>query len=224
MNSPKLSAVVFDLDGLMFNTELLYPQVGYELCRRRGKKFTDELLHQMMGRPGNISLQIMIDYHEFHDDTVDGLQEESIEIFLPLLDTQLEPMPGCLKLLDALESAEIPKAVATSSAKRFVTDILSRFDLIPRFSFILSAEDVTHGKPDPEIYQTAAHRLGREPGEIMVLEDSENGCRAAVRAGAFTIAVPGDHSAAHDFAGAAFEAESLRDPRIYEALGLACPS
>lgn len=221
---PDLSAVVFDLDGLMFNTELLYPQVGRELCRRRGKRFTDELLHQMMGRPGNVSLQIMIDYHQLHGDTVDTLTSESIDIFLPLLDSHLAPMPGCLELLDSLEAAEIPKGVATSSSPRFVTDILSRFDLGSRFEFILSAEDVVHGKPDPEIYRTAAARLNRDPQEMMVLEDSENGCRAAVRSGAFTVAVPGDHSSKHDFSGAAFEAASLLDARIYQALQLTPPA
>ena len=80
---------------------------------------------------------------------------------------------------------------------------------------------MTDGKPHPEIYLTAARRFDIEPARMMVLEDSQNGCRAAIASGAFAVAVPGDHSRAHDFTGAQFVAESLADRRIYEALGLA---
>jgi beta-phosphoglucomutase-like phosphatase (HAD superfamily) len=83
-----------------------------------------------------------------------------------------------------------------------------------RFGFVLTSADVTHGKPHPEIYESAAERLGVAPAEMLVLEDSENGCRAAVAAGAVVVAVPGSHSRRHDFTGARLVAESLADPRI----------
>jgi HAD superfamily hydrolase (TIGR01509 family) len=214
------SAVVFDLDGLMFNTEDLYQDVGSELLRRRGHVFTPGLLDKMMGRPGAIALQFMIDEHALTD-TVPQLQAECDDIFFTILSARLAPMPGLLALLDALESANIPKAIATSSRRSFLAQVLQPFALQPRFVFTLTAEDVTHGKPDPEIYLTAASRLDRHPGEVLVLEDSQNGCRAAVAAGAFAVAVPGGHSLRHDFSGAQFIAESLADRRIYDALGIA---
>jgi beta-phosphoglucomutase-like phosphatase (HAD superfamily) len=99
--------------------------------------------------------------------------------------------------------------------------VLGRFDLVPRFAEILTAENVTEGKPHPEVYQKAAAALGLVPARILVLEDSENGCRAAVEAGAYAVAVPGDHSRGHDFSGAALVADSLADERIYRALGIA---
>ncbi|MGC3968574.1 MAG: HAD-IA family hydrolase [Pirellulales bacterium] len=108
--------------------------------------------------------------------------------------------------------------MATSSRRSFVVDVLRRFELQPRFQFILSAEDVVDGKPHPEIYQTAAARFGIRPQEMLVLEDSQNGCRAAVSAGAIAVAVPGGHSLRHDFSGAAHVAASLADARIYELL------
>ena len=74
-----LQAVVFDLDGLMFNTEGLYQQVGTEILRRRGKEFTAELIDQMMGRQAPKALQLMIDWHKL-DDTVDEIAAESMEI------------------------------------------------------------------------------------------------------------------------------------------------
>ena len=77
-----------------------------------------------------------------------------------------------------------------------------------------------HGKPHPEIYHKAAQNFGSSPAQMMVLEDSENGCRAAVAAKAFAVAVPGRHSMHHDFTGATFVADGLADARIYEVLGL----
>ncbi len=211
--------VVFDLDGLIFNTEELYEQVGAEVLRRRGRQFNEELLHRMMGRPGAVALQMMIDHHDLPE-TVEQLAAESMEIFQAVLETQLATMPGVLELVAALEAADLPKGVATSSSRAFAHDVLGRFNLLDRFAFVLAAEDIREGKPHPEIYQAAGERLGLPTGRIMVLEDSQNGCRAAVAAGAYTVAAPAGLSRSHDFAGAALVADTLCDRRIYEALGL----
>src|SRR5437899_2024728 len=216
---PPPRAVVFDLDGLMFNTEELYQEVGTELLRRRGYVFTQELLDRMMGRPSHVALQMMIDTHTLKA-TVEELLVETDEIFPEILRTRLAPMPGLVELLDALEQKAIPKGIATSSRRSFVERVLGIFGYQPRFSPILTSEDITHGKPHPEIYLKAAERLGVASGEMMILEDSENGCRAAVAAGAVTVAVPGAHSRNHNFGGATLVADSLRDKRIYELLSL----
>ncbi len=218
--SRRLRAVVFDLDGLMFNTEELYQYVGGELLRRRGRTFEQDLLDRMMGRPPRVSLQLMIDWHKLAD-TPSQLAQESEEIFATILDTRLECMPGLVDLLDALEQYDIPKAIATSSGRSFVSNVLARFSFEPRFEFILTAEDVLEGKPHPEIYLKAAARFGVPTDQVLVLEDSENGCKAAVAAGTFAVAVPGGHSCRHDFTGATLKVDTLGDPRIYEALGIA---
>ena len=213
----RIRGVAFDLDGLLVNTEELYQHVGTELLARRGRLFDADLLDQMMGRPQQVSLQIMIDWHGLSD-TIEGLAREAHEIFAGLLDTRLEPMPGAVSLVDMLLARGIPRGVATSSGPEFAHDVLGRVGLRERFGFILTAADVAHGKPHPEIYETAAQRLGVATGEMLVLEDSANGCRAAVAAGAVVIAVPGGHSRRHDFAGARLIADSLADPRIHDML------
>jgi HAD superfamily hydrolase (TIGR01509 family) len=218
-----LRAVVFDLDGLMFNTEELYQYVGSEVLRRRGKTFEPELLDRMMGRQPQVALQIMIDWHGLAA-TPAELAAESEAVFTTILDARLECMPGLVELLDALEQHRIPKAIATSSPRLFVTNVLGRFEFEPRFEFILAAEDVVEGKPHPEVYLKAANRFGISPPQMLVLEDSENGCKAAVAAGAFAVAVPGGHSCRHDFTGVTMQVDSLGDPRIYEALGIPPPS
>ena len=218
-SQPPIRAVAFDLDGLMFNTETLYEEVGSELLRRQGKEMTRELLDQMMGRPSRVALQIMIDWHQL-DMTIQQLQDDTDQIFERLLEQRLAPMPGLLRLLESLEAAGIPKAIGTSSRRVFVERVLTRMDMSDRFQFLLTAEDVVQGKPHPEIYLSAAQRFSLPSDQMMVLEDSEIGCRAAVASGAFAVAVPGNHSRQHNFDGAALVADSLADFRIYQAVGL----
>jgi pseudouridine-5'-monophosphatase len=216
----RVRAVCFDLDGLIFNTEELYPRVMQELLRRRNKPFTWDLIDKMMGRPGRVSLQIMIDHHQL-DDVVDDLYAESDDIFCAIWERELALMPGLLELLAALEQHGIPKGIATSSRAHIVQRQLPRFDLGPRFQFVLTSEDVTHGKPDPEIYLKAASRFGISPSEMMVLEDSQNGAQAAVAAGAIAVGVPGSHNRSrHTFEGCELVANTLADPRIYQLLGI----
>jgi len=217
MTSP--AAVVFDMDGLMFNTEDLYWEVGTELLARRGHEFTEDLNDAVMGRPPQACFEEMIRRHALTD-TWRQLLVESEEIFRSLLDDHLAPMPGLMELLDALEAARIVKAICTGSTRPLMVAVLSPFQMEPRFQFTLTAEDITDGKPNPEIYQKAAERLGIEPRQMLVLEDSRNGCLSAARAGAYVVAVPTRHSRGQDFSVASLVIDSLADPRLYEAIGL----
>jgi HAD superfamily hydrolase (TIGR01509 family) len=212
-------AITFDMDGLMFNTEDVYTLAGTELLARRGYAFTPQLKDAMMGLPPRAAFEAMIDYHCLKEPW-HMLAAESDEIFLGLLSERLATMPGLPELLAALEKAGIPKAIATSSGRRLTEACLAPFQLAPRFCFILTSEDITRGKPDPEIYLLAARRFGVPPAKMLVLEDSQNGCRAASAAGAFTVAVPGDHSRNQDFSMANLVLKSLADRNLYEVLGV----
>ncbi len=217
MTQTTIRAVVFDMDGLMFNTEQVFNQSGTELLRRRGKTPPLELFHSMMGRRAHEAFQVMIDIMELTE-SIDELKVESEEIFDSMLDEVLAPMPGLINLLSVIESRNIPKSVATSSERPYLTNILGRFELQERFHHTLTAEDVTHGKPHPEIYLKAAQQLGVAPEEMLVLEDSENGTRAAAAAGAHIISVPHEMSSHHDFSTARAVASSLDDPVIHDLL------
>jgi HAD superfamily hydrolase (TIGR01509 family) len=219
-----IRAVVFDFDGLMVNTEEVFQLSGTELLRRRGKEPTPAIFHGMMGRRSHEALAYLIEVMRL-DDTVEQLQAESMEIFFAVLDDILQPMPGLFELLAAIERRGLPKAVATSSERAYLQNLLGRVDLLDRFDVLLTAEDVTHGKPHPEIYLTAAERLGVAPHEMLVLEDSEMGTRAAAAAGAHIISVPHQHSAHFSFADAKGIATSLIDPIILQLVeGAPIPS
>jgi HAD superfamily hydrolase (TIGR01509 family) len=212
-------AVVFDLDGLIANTEDLYELAGDEILARRGKPHDAVLREAMMGRPVVDSFRVMIEYHSLTD-SLDDLVSEGRQIMQRLVATSLAAMPGLYDLLNDLAAADIAAAVATSGIRAYAADVLSRLGIADRFQFVLSAEDIRRGKPDPEVYLLAASRLAILPPRMMVLEDSANGCRAAVAAGAFTVAVPNRHTRHHDFTGARMIANTLADPRIRQMLAL----
>jgi len=215
--SPALQAVVFDLDGLLVNSEDLYEEAGETVLSRRGKTYDAALREQMMGRPVVDAIQLMIDCHALPD-PLEDLMCECREVLETLMATRLAPMPGVEALLSDLQRAQVPIAVATSGTGEYAHAVLSQLNLHDRFRFILTADDIRRGKPDPEVYLLAARRLGIPPPQMIVLEDSANGCRAAVAAGAFTIAVPNRHTRDHEFVGARFIADTLADPRIRQAL------
>ena len=96
--------------------------------------------------------------------------------------------------------------------------MLDEFGLLPRFQFALTAEDVIHGKPHPEIYQQAIQKLNVRPSQTLVLEDSETGTKAAAAAGAFTVSVPNPHTAAGDFSMASRIVTSLHDDQLLNLL------
>ena len=214
---PEIRAVVFDLDGLMFNTEEVFNRSGTELLRRRGKTPHPELFLNMMGRRANEAFQVMIDMMALSE-SIDELKVESEAIFDGMLDEILAPMPGLFELLDWIDKRSLPRAVATSSHRDYLVNILGRYGLVERFQHTLTAEDVTMGKPHPEIYLKAAERLEIDPVQMLVFEDSENGTKAAAAAGAYIVSVPHEMSRHHDFSCAKYVANGLNDPYIIELL------
>jgi len=219
----EINAVVFDMDGTILNTEMLYPQVSTEILRRRGLSLTQDLTDAMMGRPAPKAFQVMIDWHDLAD-SIETLYQESEEIFADILETSLGLMPGFTELFKSILEAKYPVAVCTSARQETAIDLLGRFNITSELQFVIGGDQVEHGKPHPEIYLTAAKRLQMSPGEIVVFEDSQTGCKAAVDAGTHTIAVPGDHSRRHAFDGAQLVAETLHDPRIYQRLDIPLPT
>jgi HAD superfamily hydrolase (TIGR01509 family) len=213
----EILAVAFDLDGLMFNTEMIYDQVGETILERRGKSLDPAVVARMMGRQSQVALQIMIDSYGLAD-TVAELEREAEELFLGMIREDAAPMPGLFELLDQLEVLEIPKAITTSSRVEMVQPLLEMAGIQDRFRFRLTAEDVTRSKPEPEIYLKAAEQFSVPTGNMLVLEDSMVGCQAAVAAGAVTVAVPSKHVDQHDFSGTRAVVSDLTSRVIYDLI------
>ena len=208
-----IRAVCFDLDGLMFNTEHVFYESAEVLLQRRGLAMSRGAMDAMLGRRPLESFQALIDYLKLTEGPAELLSESRV-VFHELLATKLQPMPGLFELLDLIEQVGLPKGVATSSPRDYLEDIFGRFDLLPRFSVALTAESVTHGKPNPEIYLKAAEQLGVSAAQMLVLEDTETGTRAGAAAGAFVVSVPHEHTSTHDFSLAKYIATGLNDPYV----------
>ncbi len=215
----RIMAVAFDLDGLMFDTEALFFRVASEMVRDRGKTFHVDIMRAMIGRQPSESGMALKTLAGLEEDP-EVLMAEATERFMALVDTAVHPTPGLIHLLDILDRHAVPLAVATSSHRQYAERLLTRHRFIERFALILAREDVTRHKPDPEIYQTVAHRFGIDPENLLVLEDTPTGLAAAKGAGAFAVGVPHEHSPAEDLAAADLIVESLDAPALLDRIGL----
>jgi HAD superfamily hydrolase (TIGR01509 family) len=198
-----IRAIVFDLDGLIFDTEALFYRVAAAMLAARGKAFTPEIMGAMIGRRAaetGLAFKTLAGL----DEPVEDLIAEARVRFLAEVDSAVHPTPGLFALLEHLERRDLPRAVATSSRRAYTERLLTRHGLRDHFAFVLAAEDVTRGKPDPEIYLKAVERLRVPAGSVLVLEDSPAGLAAARAAGAFAVGVPHEHS----------PAEGLRDAHL----------
>jgi HAD superfamily hydrolase (TIGR01509 family) len=213
-----IRAVVFDLDGLMFNTEELFHRVSVEMMAARGKAFTPEMMGAMIGRR---AAEAVVAFRELAGLTepAEDLLAESRARFAAAVEGAVHPTPGLFALLDHLERRGLPRAVATSSRRSYAERLLRGHGLWEHFRFVLASEDVARGKPDPEIYRKAADRFGLPDMAVLVLEDSPAGVSAARAAGAFTVGVPHDHSPAEGLAHADLVVPRLDDPALLALLG-----
>ncbi len=215
-----VQAVIFDLDGLLVDTEPVFEEAARRQLARHNVALDREIFRSMMGTPARESFQMFRDGHGLAESVTVLMAENAAAFYEVLGDKPVPLMKGVLGLLDRLDRHKIPKALATSSTRDYVERILTPHRLLPRFSLVLTANDVQRGKPHPEIYLKAAARLGHDPREVVVLEDSVNGLRAARAAGAPCIVVPHDLVPCDQLTGAYAVLPSLEAPELDLLLGL----
>jgi HAD superfamily hydrolase (TIGR01509 family) len=207
------AAVLFDNDGLLLDTEVLWTRAEIVLFERFGRTFTIEHKRELIGTSGPASeaiierqlgvpgrgAELMAELHE-------GVMEEALR--------GVDPMPGAIELLDALDGR--PVGVASNSPRMFVERTLHAAGLYDRFGCVLSADDVARPKPAPDLYIQLAGALGADAADCVALEDSATGVAAARAAGAFVIGVPSLEGIV--LAEADLVADSLADPRVLARL------
>jgi beta-phosphoglucomutase-like phosphatase (HAD superfamily) len=184
----KPAAVVFDLDGLLFNTESLYQEAVMLAAAEGGHEMVPDLFRRMVGLPVVQSRALLLS-HFGVDFPSDAFEAAWVRHFWVIAETRLALKPGVLELLDTLDELALPRAIATSSLHRTVERHLSAHKLLGRFDTVVGYGDYAAAKPAPDPFLTAAHRLGIEPQLCLALEDSPNGVRSAA-AGMMTIMVP----------------------------------
>lgn len=209
MNSPqrKIRAVIFDMDGLMIDSESIYWAVGRRIAKSYGKEVSNETLGRMMGRSPLDSVKLFVRELQLDVDPAELLAKREEEVF-QLLKQGVMPMPGLREVLDQFRPL-YKLAISTSARRPFVDVILAGLGIADRFAVLQTSDDVVHGKPEPEIYLKAMSKLGVKPSESVVLEDSSNGALAGKRAGATVIAVPSIFTKDQDFSFVDFRARDL---------------
>lgn len=196
------SAIVFDLDGILLDTEPAYTDATAQVLREYGKSYGWELKARMMGRCSKESAELLV--REL------GLPlsgAEYLERRRPLLERAfpgVAPLPGAPELVTSLSERGVPLAVATSSERSLYELKVERHSWFVRFRAVVCGDDprVSRPKPAPDIFFLAARDLGVAPESCLVFEDSPAGVEAALAAGMRVIALPAPELGAHHFAGA----------------------
>ena len=208
---PAIAAVLFDMDGLMVDTERLYVQTMHEMAAGYGKQVSHATLSRMMGRAQLESIRIFLDDLHEDRDAQQVLAEREV-IMRQKIKTDLLPMPGLFELLDALRN-RVVLGLATGSSRAILTDVLQQMNIADRFTATAAGSEVARGKPDPLIYQRVIEQLDVKAEQCVVLEDSANGVRAGHAAGCRVIAVPNDDTRGQDFHLASAVVTNLIDAR-----------
>ena len=188
----KVNAVIFDMDGLLFDTEMVYYEATQMVAGQMGFPYDKEFYLRFLGVSDE---EVWANYHEifaeYGRETVQRFIDESFqETLTRFASGNVQLKPGVMELLDFLEEQDIPKVVASSNQRKVIELLLEKNNLLTRFDMIVSAENVKRAKPDPEIFLLAQQKLGTTKENTLILEDSQNGILAAEAAEIPVIMVP----------------------------------
>ncbi len=184
MEKKRNMGCLFDLDGVLIDSERMYTKI-WEAIEEQWTTGIDNFAYKIKGT----TLEDILD-HYFPDEKV----KSQVIMELYRLEGLMiyTPMPGAMQLLDDLRERNIPVALVTSSNDLKMQHLWSDMPVLKeKFDVIITGDEVTHSKPNPEGYLTAAHRLGVDPAKCVVFEDSLQGVKAGKAAGAYVVGVAG---------------------------------
>jgi HAD superfamily hydrolase (TIGR01509 family) len=206
----RIKAIVFDLDGLMIDTEPLARRAWDRVLQDHGEELDDETFTNMIGL--RLEESSVVVQKAFRLETGPSELARREELYMAqIMSEGIPSMPGLLRLLGEIDRRAIPWAVATSSRKAYATKVLDQLDLLNQCRAIAAGDEVARGKPAPDVYLLAAKRLNIDPAQCLALEDSVPGIRACSAAGMRTIAVPNGDTSQFDFEDADFVFDSLAE-------------
>lgn len=183
----KIKAALFDMDGLLVDTETLGIQVAAQIFEKRGIKLNQKERQSFIGTTDEEFYERIIRGRKL-DLRAKDLLEEHNQVYDELLKSKLHIFPGAIESVRTLKPHYKLALVSGSNAKQ-TGIVLKSLGLSGHFDVVVSCEDIEHGKPSPEPYSLAARKLGIQPNECVVIEDSRNGVISAKRAGMKCIAV-----------------------------------
>jgi HAD superfamily hydrolase (TIGR01509 family) len=186
----RFRAVIFDMDGLLLDTETLWHAAETELFRNHGGEFAWEDKIAVIGTSYDFTADYFADRLGRPRSEGPGLVEEMVALMHERVKRAVDARPGAVELVEGLRATGVPLGLASNSPRALVDDALRSADLTHAFDTIVTSDDVENAKPAPDIYLLACERLGVAPAEALALEDSSSGVAAAKAAGLTVIAVP----------------------------------
>lgn len=209
-----MKAFLFDMDGVIIDSEPLHFEVEMMTMDYLGLTATKEYLEQFVGMTNPEMWKRVKEEHQVPH-TVEQIIDYQIAKKLNHLDkADLEPIDGILELIQDLQTNGIAIGLASSSPRSFIERVLTKFQINQHFNSIVSGEEVANGKPAPDVYLEAARVLGVSPEDCYVLEDSRNGVLAAKKAGMRCIGYRNPNSGNQDLSAADVVVDSIRDIRV----------
>ncbi|MNR96532.1 Phosphorylated carbohydrates phosphatase [compost metagenome] len=185
MNPSQLfQAVLFDMDGVVVDNAALHREVWADFARSHGLAPTEAEIRATDGRRAVDVVRLLFKEELEDDQVLARAAEREIRYRQSLERGHVQAVPGIEPFLEALGEARIPRVLATSATLENVDLVLRRLALANLFDAVISAEDVRNGKPNPEVYLTAASRAHADPARCLVIEDALPGVQAAKAAGA----------------------------------------
>jgi HAD superfamily hydrolase (TIGR01509 family) len=205
-----IEAVIFDLDGVLVDSEPLQFEAYAEILAGFGKTLTrEDFIENWIGQ-GRLAEHLR---RYDIEAPVEDVRRAKNELYLKFVQDRMKLRPGVEGLVRRL-SREMPVALASSAHPDSVNAVLERFGLRPYFTVVLTSADVSNNKPDPEIYLRASEMLGVPPAGCLVFEDSRPGVLAAKKAGMMVIALPHDFTLHQDLSAADLVICDLRNLRL----------
>lgn len=196
-----IKAVLFDMDGVIAETEHVHVEAEKQTLLKYGVQITEDELHRYTGTTAKQMFMELIAKYKL-DTTFEKIFKEKEEIMFKLLEIDTQPVKGVIELISKLKEKHVKLAVASSSHRRLVRYVLRKLEITRLFDSIISAEDVAHGKPNPEIFLMSAKRLKVSPTECLVVEDAKLGVEAAKEAGMKCLGYRNPHSGNQDLSKA----------------------
>ncbi|WP_345255636.1 HAD family phosphatase [Flaviaesturariibacter amylovorans] len=210
--------VLFDMDGVLLHSEPLYWEMNRAFFRELGGEVTYDEYGAFIGISATTMWQTLKDRFGWAH-AIDELKaSERDRKHAALSAASLEPVAGVAPLIRKLRAQGYRLAIASSSLRRNIDLVLERLCLADAFEAIVSGEEVQHGKPAPDIFLEAARRLGLDPAECVVIEDSRNGVAAARAAGILCVGFQNPTSGPQDLSSADLRITDYHDPSLHQLL------
>jgi sugar-phosphatase len=209
---PVIDAVIFDMDGVLIDTEPVWRRVETEIFKRVGMVLEYEDTAETMGMPIRQVVQLRHSQQPWDTPSIDEVADEILRRVVDFVATQGVPIPGAVESVQTAAKLGIPVGLATSSAHLLIDAVVDRLQLRDYFSACSSSEDVESGKPSPDIYIHNAALLGVAAQRCLAIEDSRSGVAAALAAGMICCAIPDAHwNGDPDVARAHYRLESVSE-------------